>query len=81
MTDLISREAAAYIVDFECGEWRGLAMTIIDRFESLPSAERKGHWIELKCGSVSIWKCSECEEIFSENYHYCPNCGARMERE
>lgn len=81
MSDLIDRQAAEDIVYFECGEWRGLAKTIIHSFEVLPTAERKGHWIDIKCGSVSIWKCSECGEIFSEDFYYCPNCGARMERE
>ena len=61
--------------DVDKVEW---AESVLKR---VPTAERKGNWIDIKCGSVSIWKCSECEEIFSENYHYCPNCGARMESE
>lgn len=49
MYDSISRQAAIDIVDFECGEWRGLAKTIIDRFEALPSAQPTlyGYKIEL----------------------------------
>lgn len=37
--DTISRHAAIEIVDFECGEWRGLANTIEKRLSDLPSAE------------------------------------------
>lgn len=39
MTDLISRQAAIEIVDFECGEWKGLAKTIEKRLSDLPSAQ------------------------------------------
>ena len=39
MSDSISRQAAIDIVDFECGEWRGLAKTIEQALEQLPSAQ------------------------------------------
>ena len=39
VNDCISRRAAIDIVRFECGEWEGLAKTIIKRFEQLPSAQ------------------------------------------
>ena len=39
VNDCISRQAAIDIVRFECGEWEGLAKTIIKRFEQLPSAQ------------------------------------------
>ena len=42
IADLISRQAAIDIVEFECGEWIGLARTIADRFKQLPSAAEKG---------------------------------------
>lgn len=37
--DAVSRRAAEDIVRFECGEWEGLAKTIIKRFKELPSAQ------------------------------------------
>ena len=43
--DLISRASAIDIVRFECGEWEGLAKTIIKRFEQLPSAQPEQRWI------------------------------------
>ena len=47
----------------------------------VPTAERKGHWIDIACGSASLWKCSECGELFLEDFYYCPNCGADMRGE
>lgn len=37
--DTVSRRAAEDIVRFECGEWTGLAETIVKRFEALPSTQ------------------------------------------
>ena len=37
--DLISRRVAVDVVDFECGEWRGLAKTIIKKLEALPAVQ------------------------------------------
>jgi len=37
--DLISRQSAIDIVNFECGEWTGLAKTIAGEIKQLPSAE------------------------------------------
>ena len=47
--DLIDRQAAIEIVRFECGEWTGLAKTIENRFNELPSAQPTlyGYKIEL----------------------------------
>ena len=39
MNDLIDRQAAIDIVEFECGEWSGLAKTIAEEIKQLPSAE------------------------------------------
>ena len=45
---------------------------------------RHGRWV--KCGKLEgkiVMKCSECEQgitaMFEPKYHYCPNCGARMD--
>ena len=45
MSDLIDRQAAIETVDFECGEWRGLAGTIVNGLKNLPAANR---WIPCK---------------------------------
>ena len=44
---------------------------------SQPERE-KGKWIDVRCGTVSLWACSKCGEVYAENFHYCPNCGADM---
>ena len=61
-----------------------------EEFRSIPSADfaqvRHGIW---ECGEENSWFCSECDEEFyledgtpQENgYHFCPNCGARMDEE
>jgi len=57
----------------------------------LPSAERRGRWIngnEGNWNAVIVPKCSICGETFYEmnvningeyTYNYCPNCGAKMD--
>lgn len=40
---------------------------------------RHGRWITYRLSDFSM--CSCCEELtfMESNYHYCPNCGAKME--
>ena len=49
--DLISKASAIDIVRFECGEWEGLAKTIIKRFEQLPSVQPE----IIRCNSCKHW--------------------------
>ena len=51
--DIISRQAAIDIVDFECGEWRGLAKTIEQALEQLPSAQPEERTETHACDLVS----------------------------
>ena len=50
MSDLIDRQSVIDIVEFECGEWIGLARTIAEGIKQLPSAESEPaiqlQWIE-----------------------------------
>ena len=80
--DLISRASAIDIVRFECGEWEGLAKTIIKRFEQLPSVQperKRGKWIY---NSPVTMKCNQCGLVIKDwdwhRFKYCPNCGADM---
>ena len=85
MDKLISEQAAIDIVEFECGEWSGLARTIVEAFEQLPpeQPERKtGKWI---WQTWSRYMCSECGRITDVDecmeepmYTYCPYCGVPM---
>ena len=62
--------------------------TIVERIEAMPTIERKtGEWLT----SDDLYEtgiCSCCKQDSQEpisyavtNFHYCPNCGARMEDE
>ena len=51
-----------------------------DDIKALPSVQPEqkiGHWIP-RNSFLLRYKCSECERE-SEEYNYCPNCGAKME--
>jgi len=58
-----------------------------ERIKNIPTVEpNKGSWIdgnEGKWNAVYCPKCSVCGTTFygieTVRYHYCPNCGARME--
>ena len=83
--DTISRQAAIDIVEFECGEWSGLARTIAKVIEQLPSAQRTGQWKVSDLPKGKMKYCSECgfgQYIADERrYGFCPNCGADMRGE
>ena len=61
----------------------------IMRIDTIPTIEpgrKTGKWIYVECidgeglGAVA-WKCSECGEIYKNDYNYCPHCGSRNEVE
>ena len=63
--DTISRVAAIDIVEFECGEWRGLAQTIVNGLKKLPSAQserKKGKWIERNPQNSDKCRLIECDK-------------------
>ena len=88
--DTISRQAAIdefYMdtCDVDKVEW---AENVLKR---VPSAERKGHWQITESYPHNVY-CSECHTKCAQTHwavwedgslprKYCPNCGARMERE
>ena len=93
MDDLISRQAAIEAIlhcenhdmehDYEFNEGLIAAMNAV---EELPTAEKRGKWKERKppegsWGYGSVFTCSECgEEVDCVSENFCPNCGARMEK-
>ena len=88
--DTISRAEAIETVKFECGEWKGLAQTIVNGLKKLPSAQpepNKGHWIEYgtygdQYNANYIYKCSFCGRTISDpTTDFCPYCGANMTEE
>ena len=64
MSDYISRQAAIDIVEFECGEWSGLAKTIAEEIKQLPPAQPE---------IIHCEKCqfSEYDALYGDRYcHY-----------
>ena len=66
-----------YCTEYDIGYNDGIDFAI-SKLSVLPTAERKGHWIDIPCGTASLWKCSECGDLELEDSYYCPNCGADM---
>lgn len=59
------------------------AMEFVQEAPSTEPERKKGHWIEDETG-YGYWICSRCgfvTEASAANilYHFCPNCGTRME--
>lgn len=80
--DMISRQVA---IDALCTQ-RGILYPI-STIEELPSAERKGKWINHRNDDGhNIADCSVCGNVIQwfdndEKPRYCCMCGARMESE
>ena len=73
--DLISKASAIDIVRFECGEWEGLAKTIVKRLGQLPSVQSEQtkmikeirKWINSKNrGSADYFIVDKIEEIINK---------------
>ncbi len=63
---------------------------VVDCIEAIPSFDvapvRHGRWIQRKIRESQFFQngytrlcCSVCNEYSEGEYHYCPNCGARMD--
>ena len=85
MSDLIERETVLAFVRRCKDRLQGKGLTydiLVDYIESIPSAERKGEWIDQHENGHGFWVgvCSQCgEENLVDNY--CPNCGSKMRGE
>lgn len=81
---------AKYISAVEAAEKAETALKIplaalVDVFAGIPAADvapvRHGRWKVIE-GMIENAICSNCERHFQsyyEAYHYCPNCGAKMD--
>ena len=93
MTKYIEAARAATII----AEKHGIPIAdLVDTFAEIPAADvaevRHGRWTiaEDDYYGLNIVKCSVCHEewcfeegddVFDLNYHYCPNCGCKMDKE
>lgn len=63
------------------------AIDSLPQMEIVPKEEKRGRWIcaddfyESGVCSVCKWNSGEPHGICIKEWHYCPNCGARMEDE
>lgn len=56
----------------------------IDRINEQPAADvvevRHGVWKKIELlGCKPMYECSICEKLHDQDYHYCNNCGAKMD--
>ena len=90
--DYISRQAAIDALDGEieitgrtnAEAVKGYVRLVKDRLERLPSAQPeriRGRWIE-KPHVHGVAYCSLCDyELHTNDTNFCPNCGAKMDKE
>lgn len=53
----------------------------VKRIEAMPSAQKKGHWVE-NHDSDHAWRCSECGCGYTDSkLSFCYDCGADMRGE
>lgn len=69
-SEQIYTNGARLIMSFRVKQW----------LNHLPSAERKGKWIDVNSDG-SLWRCNQCKDTACCKGDYCPNCGARMVNE
>ena len=83
MDDLISRQNLLELIDWydhQYSEIESYLDSIREDIKSLPSAHKKGHWIDKSKGGKKNSECSECHTLFRvlvHDYPYCPCCGSR----
>lgn len=77
MKEYIERAAALDVVKRTSGDYVA-AWSEIAHIPAADVAEvRHGRWIKYKYFD----ECSECYTMVILRYNYCPNCGARMDKE
>lgn len=97
MSDLISRQAAIDAIRKSASEFSGfMEMEMytdddaVEAINGVPSAEpvRHGKWIKADSQQYfrkhyPFFTCSECgyRKDSQKKWNYCPNCGARMDKE
>ena len=93
MSDLISKESLIKSIDYIAtpgGIWGKPFEAYKEAFrefvEGMPSAEKKGKWVNAYDGNDGHVKCTACFRTYdyitqAQNFNYCPNCGAKMEVE
>lgn len=80
MKEYIEREAVHSIIE-RTSTFAFTRGGMHEKIDSLPAADvvevRHGRWVDSSNG----WMCSECEQDNTYAKPWCPNCGARMDKE
>lgn len=86
MNDTIYREQAIDAVDI--GNLHpGIVEALQNIISELPSAEKTGKWTKIEYADevngylIPNYECSQCKYWSIEDYDYCPNCGALMQKD
>ena len=84
MDDSINRQDAINIVCFECGEWKGLAKTIMKDINNLPSAQPDithcqdcKYWMPYDWMFSEVWRSISMDD-YSEDEIGCFYCDRNM---
>ena len=81
--DFISRKfmlkSGATCIATRDGSGNLIALRAIKELPAATIIRFKGHWIKTKRGEIQSFTCSECSYHARIRYHYCPDCGAKME--
>lgn len=81
MAEYIKKQDALDIVEFECGEWSGLARTIVEAIEQLPPAqpETAKRIVGKSKDGMTLWyQCDMCNEPVDAQDNFCRGCGRRL---
>lgn len=83
MAEYIEREALKKKIPHLPGFSMGRVEMYIDEFPAAdvaPVVHGRWGWVG-ECGFNDCYICSECGKIAMNDSNYCPNCGAKMDKE
>ncbi len=52
----------------------------VDAMPTIEPEQKHGWWIETESDDPCFYRCSECKRMVDEDFRFCPNCGARMDK-
>lgn len=76
---LIDADALEPDAEYDEGEYWAYSTTQIENAPTIEPERKKGKWVDVtRTGGCFLYKCSECGNLFLEEYNFCPECGADM---
>ena len=79
MNEYIARDSVLTVLDWDCA-----SRDALNAIKSIPAADVvevvRGKWLPSDIPDSILDKCSECGfDTGAFTFHYCPNCGAKMD--